>query len=1126
MEGWGEVTKIPFTGIGSTSPRTAVSTKFDSQQNIILVGDDDGYVSSFIQTSSPFSNETSPYTKYLTNSSHHPVTQLLSHRDGTLALSTDEVSFFNRRGVPKGGFDALSFKDDSFKSLNAMSFNCNSFNDVVVSTNSSLLKFDLNKPNVLTKFNHEGKITLIKESPKLLALAGTTGSLELFDPTSNASLKTFSAHNGYMSDLDVKGNYIASCGYSVKPKRYNYHQTPEYLCDPLVNIFDIRMMKAIAPVAFPAGVSSVRFHPKLPNILIIASAFGLIQFVDIFDQTNVKVYHADMPLPPQQTAKQPSLSDLQISENGDFFSFNDGYSNIHLWSITNADAISKNFVNFPQNIEKPDITIDSETFIDIDDNNVPLSIVGMPYYKELLLSNWPVDLKFIKERARLPNAIDSDLLAKADQGLFKYDSLKYGAANVVTNFYSLTSTKDSQIPKFLSEKSDQEKEQKKSIEALEESVLQCRNEDAIPNCYSRLQIQYSKFGIKDFDFAFYNRTEKYCGLENHSDNSYINALLQLFRFQPSFYNQVVNSLSTEWLPNEPQVIETNSEGSSILNELAYLFDMMYKAKASNVKTTNFSQVMNHDANASKLINLNELMNLSSHEVRELIVSFNNYLLNRLNLDFKSQFDIKFDLTELTYEIQILGRGHSCPVNEKQLGTTLSLDLITPPNNMLNKMSILINPNNQDQPTNFSNIRTNLNILTYLDYSMNQCKTVPCTQHLHTHPHTLEIRTSIIKLPPVLVLNVNLTNEEFKLINCLKKWLVPEMYALKARNNQGYSFKPTKPLSGEYKKYELLGYVCEISHQIDSSRTGGHNLVSFIKIQGEWILFNDYLVIPIPEEEVFNLTHEWKKPVIVVYQEADKVETFDYITHFQGNDSILYRDHFAGAARKEYQKQYILLTKQEAPHPGTLVAIDAEFVTLRPEQLEISYLGSKKLIKPKDLSLARVSVLRGDDESPLFGKAFIDDYIVHTSPIYDYLTSFSGIEPMDLDFCKSNKNLVTLQTAYRKLWLLLNLKVIFVGHGLYTDFRTINLQVPKEQIRDTADFYYMASFKRQLSLKFLAFVMLRERVQRGNHDSIEDARTALLLYKKYVELKKKGEFESKLNYIYEEGHRLKYRVPES
>ena len=52
-------------------------------------------------------------------------------------------------------------------------------------------------------------------------------------------------------------------------------------------------------------------------------------------------------------------------------------------------------------------------------------------------------------------------------------------------------------------------------------------------------------------------------------------------------------------------------------------------------------------------------------------------------------------------------------------------------------------------------------------------------------------------------------------------------------------------------------------------------------------------------------------------------------------------------------------------------------------------------------MARISVLREN------GIPFIDDYIVHTSDIYDYLTNFSGIEPNDLNLTLSNReNLVT------------------------------------------------------------------------------------------------------------------------
>ncbi|KAI5961385.1 PAN2 [Candida pseudojiufengensis] len=1155
MDGWSEVARIPLINNNKLNTNSngiideyqsinITSLKFDTTQNLIWCGDSQGYTRSVTigQQNSPFHFQLFPYTKFQTNIQNQKILQILSQKDGILSLSEDQLTFNNRRGLTKQAFNAESFTEggDNFKNLNAMTFNCNSTNDIVLGNDSSLLKIDLNKPTTLDKLDHQGKITLLNSTPRFLTLANGNGSLELFDPNSNSSLKTFSAHNGLITGLDVRGNYIATCGYSIRPKRYHYNQTPEYLVDPLVNIFDIRTMRAMAPVPFAAGASSIRFHPKLTNIIIAASQHGQIHFIDIFDQTNVHLYQADLSLNQPQLSssmKTAKLNDLNISENGDFFMFNDGYSNLHLWSITNSGSLNKNFVSFPTNIEKPDIingTVASgeNAYIDIDDNITPLSSVGMPYYKELLLSNWPTDLKFIKETAKLPNKIDDELLLKSEQNpgkFLKYDELKYGPGNLETPYYSIAHTKDTQIPQFLSERSDDNNHRKKS---LSDDIFETSKDSKIPNFYSRLQIQYSKFGVKDFDFAYYNKTENYCGLENHSDNSYINSLLQLYRFQSIFYNKVVQSLNKEWLPNDLNTIENNPEGSSILNELAYLFDMMYKAKSKNVKTSNFSQVLNHDKNARHLLNFNELMNLNSQEVRELIISFNHYLLLKLDQDFKKQFDTTFTITEFFYQIETKGNLPSCDFHTKHGGTMFSLELITPPNNMLNKMSILMNPNHQQQPTNIANIKKNLNILTYLDYSSNQFRTVPCHKHKDNYPHTLEFKTSITKLPPVLVINVNLTNEEFKIINNLKQWLVPEFYAIKTINN-GYTYKLNPPPStnnSNYKKYELLGYVCEISHQTDTSRIESNNLVSFIKINNSWYFFNDYLVIPIDTKEVFNLTYSWKKPVIIIYQEQTSIQKFEYFNFntqkFKGNSSILYRDHFIGTIKENYKKEYKLLTRQEAPEPGTLVAIDAEFVTLKPEQIEISYTGYKKLIKPKELSLARVSVLRGDLNLPstLFGEAFIDDYIAHTSPIYDYLTNFSGIESNDLNLNKSTKNLVTLQTAYRKLWLLLNLGVIFVGHGLYNDFRIINLQVPTNQIKDTSEFYYKSNFKRQLSLKFLSYIVLGYKVQLKNHDSIEDAKTALLLYKKYIELNNQGNFENMINHIYFEGNKLRYKVP--
>lgn len=85
--------------------------------------------------------------------------------------------------------------------------------------------------------------------------------------------------------------------------------------------------------------------------------------------------------------------------------------------------------------------------------------------------------------------------------------------------------------------------------------------------------------------------------------------------------------------------------------------------------------------------------------------------------------------------------------------------------------------------------------------------------------------------------------------------------------------------------------------------------------------------------------------------------------------------------------------------------------------------------------------------------------------------------------------------------------IFVGHDLRKDCRTISIysanvdiHIPPSQIIDTVNIFKFKNRQRKLSLRFLAWCLLREDIQTVTHDSVEDARTALALYKKYLEIK--------------------------
>lgn len=166
--------------------------------------------------------------------------------------------------------------------------------------------------------------------------------------------------------------------------------------------------------------------------------------------------------------------------------------------------------------------------------------------------------------------------------------------------------------------------------------------------------------------------------------------------------------------------------------------------------------------------------------------------------------------------------------------------------------------------------------------------------------------------------------------------------------------------------------------------------------------------------------------------------------------------------------------------GKYVAIDCEMVGVGPEGLTSA--------------LARVSLVN------FHGQVIFDKYVKPVERIVNYRTEFSGIRPHHM------KDAICLREAQEEVFSLIKDKVL-IGHSLLNDFRVLFYNHPRKHTRDTSKYrpFRKISKGKSPSLKKLAQEFLGLSIQEGEHDSVDDARVAMLLYRAH-----KDEWE---NYLF-------------
>lgn len=476
-------------------------------------------------------------------------------------------------------------------------------------------------------------------------------------------------------------------------------------------------------------------------------------------------------------------------------------------------------------------------------------------------------------------------------------------------------------PKFLSEKA---RDSAKS--SLAEAIIEAQVDKAahalgstqlesvkaeVPALYQSVEIQFSKYGVDDFDFEFYNKT-RYAGLENHIANSYANSLLQVLHFTPLVRNLALQHAATDCLSEK-----------CLLCELGYLSDMLQKTEGSSCHASNLLKCLITHPPALRLGLLEEDSRQGS--LTKMNQGLTRYLLQTMADDYRTKSPAPMAMEQaLATSALTTIRCLNCRNETSRSGSSYVTDLTIP----VTKARA-----HRAHKTTFSQVlKTSVEGETQ---TRGWCVRCNRYQSLHT-------RKIIQGIPSVLTLNVPMPENrdaelEQRVLWATPGWLPEEIGVIVvdgsffcyqgddlkfhlqrgAHNIQVYSLmglsvniesgaaqkshlaamSPVGVDSGSAQKSHLVAMV--------NSRLNPHVSLTYAFVltdhiaaahsepdppgESQWHLFNDFSVKQISTAEALTFNTWWKMPSVLVYQlktANNKLDT-DWVSNI--DTSVLHMD---------------------------------------------------------------------------------------------------------------------------------------------------------------------------------------------------------------------------------------------
>jgi PAB-dependent poly(A)-specific ribonuclease subunit 2 len=616
----------------------------------------------------------------------------------------------------------------------------------------------------------------------------------------------------------------------------------------------------------------------------------------------------------------------------------------------------------------------------------------------------------------------------------------------------------------------------------------------IPKRYHRVDMM----GIEGIDFS-QGKPSIFAGLQRHNNpNTYCNALLQVLYFIEPLHCVMESHVC----PRE----------SCLSCELGFLFSALDLTLHKSCETTSLIQVFQNLPEATALGLVLSEKDAGKANLARLSQSWSRFILQQISKDIETndQPSQTEETTPGSTELSVIEKIFSMEID-----TETRCRCGKKSNRLLKTMQLSLNyPRGRNG--DLLQLNDEVSFVHLLESSMQKEQTTQawcdqCSKY-KTHAQTREVR----QLPDVMLISCldDVRDYEFwksqqMLLDSRKStsanWLPVSITAILTSNGE-LTIQETE--TAEYDSsqnstntavvsYDLMGIVSYVEAQMIPGHLVAHILPNDkhykrkqVEAVKQWWLFNDQIVCEAEQDELLHFSN-WRVPCHLCYTRRDLNDQYNLTVQPVTDSRLLHTPPINKATARPAASTFKPVQPDEILTDKAVVAVGAEFVALLLEQSE------RTIGKVPRRCPARITVIRGD--GPLEGIPLIDDYIAQSEQSIEFLAQYCGVKHGDLEPAISNKHLVSLKTACLKLRYLRDTGIKFVGYGLAHDLHPFNFYASEECLLDIAQLFHLPG-ERSVPLRFMAWYFLGMHVQTSGRNSIEDAQTALKLYRKYNKLK--------------------------